>query len=206
MEQDYEEYNPPVIVQHQTKRLQRDGKMWFFSPRSFEDGAKVWQFTCGGRQLSSLVETKEALALPLFSDEICHSDVLLYKQWTCDAGKDIFHDGAEDKVLVGNFQLGNWLKQTKGFLELHLSFSKWVILNCVARISLNCFNNNKNLTVHCYIRPLILPRCTFAFILHIRWLLCWTCWLSKYTSKRHETEFILSRHMETTQPTPRSIF
>ena len=67
------------------------------------------QLIYSGRQLSSLVETKEAVALPLLSDEICHSDELLYKDWTCDAGKNMFGDNAKDKVLVGNLQLHNWL-------------------------------------------------------------------------------------------------
>lgn len=66
------------------------------------------------------METKEALALSLVSDEICHSDVLLYKEWTCDAGKDVLHDGAEDKVLG-----------TKGSLKRHLPIWKFYAFLCL---------------------------------------------------------------------------
>lgn len=55
-----------------------------------------------------LVETKEVLFLPLFSDEICNSDVVHYKKWTGDAGEDIYGSGAMDRVLVGNSVFFFW--------------------------------------------------------------------------------------------------
>lgn len=88
--------------------------------------AKVRQFKHSGRQLSSLVETKEAFGLPLFSDEICHGDVLLYKELTCD-------DGAADKVLDGNLMIKADQSFYRITFELFIN-TKWVILNCVVRI------------------------------------------------------------------------